>query len=37
VYSLRDTNLHRASQGRGPVEIGVNFYGREPAETSGPG
>lgn len=37
VYSLRDTNRHRESQGRGPVEIGVKFYGREPAEESGSG
>ena len=26
VYSLRDTNLHRRSQGREPIEIGAKFY-----------
>jgi len=30
VYSLRDTNQWRRSQGRARVEIGVKFYGREP-------
>ena len=29
VYSLRDTNAHRAAQGRKPIEIGVQFYGRD--------
>jgi predicted adenine nucleotide alpha hydrolase (AANH) superfamily ATPase len=29
VYSLRDTNEHREKQGRAPIEIGVQFYGRE--------
>jgi len=29
VYSLRDTNAHREAQGRKPIEIGVQFYGRE--------
>jgi predicted adenine nucleotide alpha hydrolase (AANH) superfamily ATPase len=28
VYSLRDTNAHRETQGRKPIEIGVTFYGR---------
>ena len=27
VYSLRDTNRHRRSQGREPVRIGVKYYG----------
>jgi len=31
VYSLRDTNQHRAAQGRKPIEIGVQFYGRNEA------
>jgi predicted adenine nucleotide alpha hydrolase (AANH) superfamily ATPase len=26
VYSLRDTNIHRRSQGREPIEIGTQFY-----------
>jgi predicted adenine nucleotide alpha hydrolase (AANH) superfamily ATPase len=26
VYSLRDTNVHRRSQGRAPVVIGENYY-----------
>lgn len=29
VYSLRDTNRHRMSQGRDRIEIGVKFYGRD--------
>jgi predicted adenine nucleotide alpha hydrolase (AANH) superfamily ATPase len=29
VFSLRDTNKHRTSQGRAPIEIGVKFYGRD--------
>ena len=29
VYSLRDTNRHRRSQGRERIHIGVKFYGRE--------
>jgi predicted adenine nucleotide alpha hydrolase (AANH) superfamily ATPase len=27
VYSLRDTNKWRVSQGRGEVNIGKSFYG----------
>jgi len=27
VYSLRDTNRHRLSQGREPISIGTQFYG----------
>ena len=29
VYSLRDTNRHRQSQGRERIALGVKFYGRE--------
>ncbi|WP_159990696.1 epoxyqueuosine reductase QueH [Pelistega ratti] len=29
VYSLRDTNRHRQSQGRERIEIGVKFYHKE--------
>ncbi|MCY1528403.1 Epoxyqueuosine reductase QueH [compost metagenome] len=29
VYSLRDTNRHRRSQGRDRIYIGVKFYGKE--------
>ena len=29
VYSLRDTNQHRRNQGRPPIEIGKNYYGRD--------
>ena len=29
VYSLRDTNDHRLSNGRERIKIGVKFYGRE--------
>ena len=29
VYSLRDTNQHRRSQGRERIRIGVKFYGKE--------
>ena len=29
VYSLRDTNRHRRSQGRERIAMGVKFYGRE--------
>ncbi|NNC24480.1 epoxyqueuosine reductase QueH [Salinisphaera sp. USBA-960] len=36
VYSLRDTNRHRRSQGRPRVQKGVKFYGRE-AITGGDG
>ncbi|WP_308387736.1 epoxyqueuosine reductase QueH [Acidithiobacillus sp. AMEEHan] len=31
VYSLRDTNLHRITQGRDKVVRGVKFYGRDEA------
>jgi predicted adenine nucleotide alpha hydrolase (AANH) superfamily ATPase len=32
VYSLRDTNAHRVSQGREPIRIGELYYGAdEPA------
>jgi predicted adenine nucleotide alpha hydrolase (AANH) superfamily ATPase len=36
VYSLRDTNLHRRSQGREPIELGKVFYGQEPGEGDDP-
>ncbi|KAG1433453.1 hypothetical protein G6F56_014597 [Rhizopus delemar] len=29
VYSLRDTNRHRRSQGRDRIHIGVKGYGKE--------
>ena len=29
VYSLRDTNRHRRSQGRERITLGVKFYGRD--------
>ena len=29
VYSLRDTDAHRVSQGRSPIEIGKMYYGRD--------
>ena len=29
VYSLRDTNRHRRSQGRERIALGVKFYGRD--------
>ena len=29
VYSLRDTNRHRRSQGRDRIALGVKFYGRD--------
>jgi predicted adenine nucleotide alpha hydrolase (AANH) superfamily ATPase len=29
VYSLRDTNRHRRSQGRERIALGVKFYGKE--------
>ena len=33
VYSLRDTNAHRVSQGRAEIERGTLFYGADaPAE-----
>jgi epoxyqueuosine reductase len=34
VYSLRDTNRARRAAGRERIEIGVKFYGREPAKDS---
>lgn len=34
VYSLRDTNRLRAAQGKGRIQIGVKFYGREELEPS---
>jgi predicted adenine nucleotide alpha hydrolase (AANH) superfamily ATPase len=36
VYSLRDTNRHRLSQGRERIRLGVMYYGREPHEPSKP-
>ncbi len=33
IYSLRDSNKWRMSQGRDKIEIGVKYYGREDAET----
>ena len=35
VYSLRDTNLHRRRQGREPIAIGEQFYGRTPNSDGG--
>jgi len=35
VYSLRDTNLHRRRQGREPIAIGKQFYGRTPGDEGG--
>jgi epoxyqueuosine reductase len=35
VYSLRDTNLHRRRQGREPIAIGKQFYGRTPNDAGG--
>jgi predicted adenine nucleotide alpha hydrolase (AANH) superfamily ATPase len=32
VYSLRDTNRGRRNMGRPPIEIGVQYYGKEPAK-----
>ena len=29
VYSLRDTNRRRRSMGRAPIEIGVQYYGKD--------
>lgn len=29
VYSLRDTNRRRRNMGRAPIEIGVQYYGRD--------
>jgi len=29
VYSLRDTNRRRRNMGRAPIEIGVQFYGKD--------
>lgn len=36
VYSLRDTNRHRRSQGRPRVEIGVKFYGKDELDLTPP-
>jgi hypothetical protein len=33
VYSLRDTNLHRKSQGRDLIRIGIHYYGNEDGKT----
>jgi len=30
VYSLRDTNRRRRNMGRAPIEIGVQYYGKDP-------
>nr|WP_167565727.1 hypothetical protein [Candidatus Erwinia dacicola] len=29
VYSLRDSNLHRKSQGRPLIQLGKLYYGKE--------
>ena len=34
VYSLRDTNRHRVSQGRERIKLGVQFYGHSDADAS---
>ncbi len=34
VYSLRDTNAWRVSQGREKITLGVKFYGRDDSETA---
>ena len=31
VYSLRDTNRRRRNMGRAPIEIGVQYYGKDEA------
>jgi predicted adenine nucleotide alpha hydrolase (AANH) superfamily ATPase len=31
VYSLRDTNRRRRNTGRAPIEIGVQYYGKDEA------
>lgn len=36
VYSLRDTNRHRRSQGRDRVEIGIKFYGKDELQLTPP-
>ena len=33
IYSLRDSNLHRRSQGRDLIRIGVQYYGDDDAGT----
>lgn len=33
VYSLRDTNAHRRETGRGPIKLGVKYYGKDDVET----
>lgn len=35
VYSLRDTNRHRVATGRERIQMGVQFYGRADADSSG--
>ena len=32
VYSLRDTNRRRRNMGRAPIEIGVQYYGKDPQD-----
>ena len=32
VYSLRDTNRHRREVGRGQIELGKMFYGKDSDE-----
>lgn len=34
VYSLRDTNQFRRSRGRGRIQIGVKFYGKDEIQNS---
>jgi predicted adenine nucleotide alpha hydrolase (AANH) superfamily ATPase len=36
VYSLRDSNRHRRTQGRKRIEIGVLYYGDEPKDDAAP-
>jgi predicted adenine nucleotide alpha hydrolase (AANH) superfamily ATPase len=36
VYSLRDTNRHRRSQGRDRVQIGIKFYGKDELQLTPP-
>jgi len=36
VYSLRDTNRHRRAMGRGRIQKGIKFYGRDEIENSAP-
>lgn len=37
VYSLRDSNVHRRSQGREPIEIGTLYYGNADKDTASSG